>query len=417
MEHVPYQSINPSIYLKKFSKEIPLISSPIDQNLGIIVVIPSYGETHLPETISSLYNTVPPECKTEVIVVVNDAENSPEGMKFKNIESIAKLEELKKSLPEHLGLEFIILTSLPYKKSGVGVARKAGMDEAVRRFANIKKNGIIVCLDADCKVESNYFIAIEQHFFFDHPQSPGADIYYEHPIDLKPDSNILEEGIILYELHLRYFVHCQEYALCPYAYQTVGSSMAVRSEAYQKQGGMNTRKAGEDFYFLHKIIALGNFTSLTNTRVIPSPRISSRVPFGTGKAQNEFVEKQELLTYDFNIFKTIKSFTSQFGLLDLQTLKKVHPKLKDWLELEGFEDKLKEIKENTRSNDAFTKRLWQWFNAFKFMKLTHYLRDELYPNVDVTLQASTLLNETHGFGFCKNAREPLLEFRRIDRNT
>ncbi len=34
-----------------------------------------------------------------------------------------------------------------------------------------------------------------------------------------------------------------------HAYHTIGSSMAVRCSAYAKIGGMNRRKAGEDFIF------------------------------------------------------------------------------------------------------------------------------------------------------------------------
>lgn len=394
MEHIPNQSIDADIYLRKFSVEKPLISTPCSPNTGLIIVIPSYGESHLTNTINSLFSTIPPLSKAEVIVVINDAEDSPNEMKSINQKSITDLDEIKKWTPKHIYLEYLYLNNLSTKKSGVGIARKTGMDEAVRRFSSINKNGIIVCLDADCTVDSNYLIALEKHFFFDYPKTPGADIYYEHSTD--HPSQFINEGIIKYEIHLRYFVHCQKFAHCPYAFQTVGSSMAVRSEAYQKQGGMNSRKAGEDFYFLHKIISLGNFTSVNNTRVIPSPRISKRVPFGTGRAQQEFAVKKELMSYNFTIFKMIKEFTSQFLHLHNSSFLHVHYKLEEWLISENFSTKLQEIKENTQSIESFEKRLWQWFNAFKFMKLTHFLRDELYPNRPIMEEANKLTFEVFG---------------------
>src|SRR5213594_3575687 len=89
------------------------------------------------------------------------------------------------------------------------------------------------------------------------------------------------EAIAAYELHLRYYVRALRYAGFPYAHHTIGSCMAVRADVYKKQGGMNKRQAGEDFYFLQKIIPLGHFTDLTETKVIPSSRPSDRVPFGT----------------------------------------------------------------------------------------------------------------------------------------
>ena len=74
------------------------------------------------------------------------------------------------------------------------------------------------------------------------------------------------------------------FAGLPYSYHTIGSAFAVTAKAYARQGGMNRRKAGEDFYFINKLIKGENFGEITNTTVFPSPRTSNRVPFGTGKA-------------------------------------------------------------------------------------------------------------------------------------
>jgi hypothetical protein len=137
---------------------------------------------------------------------------------------------------------------------------------------------VIACFDADCTCDPNYLAATE-NFFQSQPSAPGASIYFEHPLDGEN-----REPIALYELHLRYYVEALRYAGFPHAYHTIGSSMAARADPYFKQGGMNKRKAGEDFYFLHKIIPLGGFGEINDTRVIPSPRASHRVPFGTGRA-------------------------------------------------------------------------------------------------------------------------------------
>ena len=46
-----------------------------------------------------------------------------------------------------------------------GTARKAGMDEAVRRYNLLgKPQGIIVSLDADTLVDENYLVEIENYF-------------------------------------------------------------------------------------------------------------------------------------------------------------------------------------------------------------------------------------------------------------
>lgn len=46
---------------------------------------------------------------------------------------------------------------------------------------------------------------------------------------------------------------------------------------------MNQRKAGEDFYFLHKFSILDQLGEINVEIVLPLARSSDRVPFGTGK--------------------------------------------------------------------------------------------------------------------------------------
>ena len=84
--------------------------------------------------------------------------------------------------------------------------------------------------------------------------------------------------------------------------------MAVRADIYAGQGGMNKRQ-GEDFrIFLHKIIPLGQFGEINNTRVIASPRPSARVPFGTGKAVREFLDNGRIESYPLAAFEDLKVF-------------------------------------------------------------------------------------------------------------
>src|SRR5204862_3217619 len=112
-------------------------------------------------------------------------------------------------------------------------------------------------------------------------------------------------------LHLRYYIQALRYAGFPHAHHTIGSCMAVRAGEYRQQGGMNKRKAGEDFYFLHKIIPLGGFGDLTGTTVYPSPRPSDRVPFGTGKAVRENLPGRQIKTYPLDAFLDLKQMIAR----------------------------------------------------------------------------------------------------------
>jgi hypothetical protein len=176
--------------------------------------------------------------------------------------------------------------------------------------------------------------------------------------------------------------------------------MAVRCQDYIKQGGMNRRKAGEDFYFLQKFIELGNFGEMDRTTVYPSGRVSDRVPFGTGKAVQEALEKEGVvLTYHIQSFKDIKIlFEGVDALWDIQTSQIPHflesmPKsVNRYLYNIDFEDKVIAIKSNTSNKNSFKKRFFRWFNAFQLMKYLHFARDNFYPNQPVGNMVEELRN-------------------------
>ena len=136
------------------------------------------------------------------------------------------------------------------------------------------------------RCETNYFTAIES-VLDTFPNTRGINIYFEHPVSGTEYPETVYRGIILYEMHLRYVNLMTRFTGFPHAYHTVGSCFGVRAESYAREGGMNRKKAGEDFYFLHKIIPLGEFREINSTCVIPSPRESDRVPFGTGACHKE----------------------------------------------------------------------------------------------------------------------------------
>ena len=75
-----------------------------------------------------------------------------------------------------------------------------------------------------------------------------------HPLRHQPGSRRRKQRAIdRYELFLRHYVLGLKLAGSPYAFHTVGSAMACTADAYVRRGGMNTRAAGEDFYFLQHL--------------------------------------------------------------------------------------------------------------------------------------------------------------------
>ncbi|MEM6806764.1 MAG: glycosyltransferase family A protein, partial [Bacteroidota bacterium] len=216
----------------------------------MLIVIPCYAESELLETLDSLEKNTKTAFQTEVIIVLNAGEHASEEVVVQNRKTEKEFEHWLKVGDKKLDYFLLKKNSLPKKHAGVGLARKIGMEEAVGRFELAEeKEGIIVCLDADSRVAENYLNSIYQHFQ-QHPKTEACSIYFEHPLEGDEFEEDIYRGIIYYELFLRYYIEGLRYAEHPYAYHTIGSSMAVRSTAYERQNGMNRRKAGEDFYFL-----------------------------------------------------------------------------------------------------------------------------------------------------------------------
>jgi len=374
-------------YLEKFTR-LPrqTTSSPADDT-KLIVVIPCFNEPGIIRTLESLWLCERPVYPAEVLIAINQSSEVPEEVAHHNHNTY---EEVKAWVEVHQDdkLRFIPLwyAEIKPKIAGVGTGRKLGMDEAVYRFYEIDRaDGIIACLDADCTVADNYLVALEAHFW-DNPQAAGCSIYFEHPLE-NAGSSGLYQAILDFELYLRYYKNAFLWTGFPYAYHTIGSVMAVRCDLYQKIGGMNKQKAGEDFYFLEKVIYQGHFTELSTTCVYPSPRKSLRVPFGTGQAVTDYVEAQQQTLYVFNP-RAFHDFRAFIALIpDFYQKQAVFPELpasvRDFLQQNNVQYYLDESLVHASTAQVFQKRFFHWFNAFMALKYLHFARDYYYPNIPV----------------------------------
>lgn len=413
------------MYLEKHALYPPQIQKLPHADLGIIVVIPCHDEPDVVSSVQALRDCESPECAVEVIVVVNDSEVSPLEIKQQNQLTVKQLNEwILQNINDKFECFVLHHPDMPKKHAGVGLARKIGMDEAVRRLEKVENpKGVIACFDADSGCDANYLREIERHFQT-HPNTEACSIYFEHPVNGEAYPPEVYEAIVDYELYLRYYVHALRWTGFPHAYQTIGSSMAVRTDAYQKQGGMNRRKAGEDFYFLHKFIPHGHFTELTTTRVIPSPRPSHRVPFGTGKAVGDLIQNESsYLAYHPNVFSDLQLFIKKINTLyEIKNESEMSRFMEDlpdsictFLVQNNFPKKIKEIHAHTANPTTFRQRFFQWFNAFLALKYVHHARDAYYASVPVCEAVEWLLGELNmEIETGAEARDLLDIFRRMD---
>ncbi len=403
-------------YLRKHQLVPRQLDGPPHAELGIVVVIPCYNEPDLRLTLDSLQACRSPRAAVEVLVVINAPEDAGTRVLQQNRRSLQTVQDVDRSLGDpRLRLHALYFSELPPELAGVGCARKAGMDEASRRFADLgRPEGLILSLDADCRVAPDYLQAVESHFACN-PKSPAGSIYFEHPLD--GDC----AGIMSYELFLRYYVHALRFSGYPHAFQTVGSAMAVRANAYVKQGGMNRRRAGEDFYFLQKLMALGRFSEVRDTVISPSARRSTRVPFGTGQAigQIELSGHAGYPAFSPRLFRDLAPLfgrverACELGFQPLPRWAGLAPVLVDFLRGAGFDDKMLEIRRNAVSPRTLRQRFYNWFNPFRVLKFANFATASAYPKVDVIHAAHQLL-QWRGIQAPENGLELLRAYRELD---
>jgi glycosyltransferase involved in cell wall biosynthesis len=413
-----------SSYLSKHSFYSPFVSPAPVRGNNLSVVIPCFNEAKVLASLNSLYEARRPSFPIEVIVVVNAPETATTIQIGQNKSTIDSIREWSISYNTDNFMVHVIDPPLfPRKHAGAGFARKTGMDEAVHRF-NIQNNdkGIIVSFDADSLCDGNYFTELEK--CFNESRRTGCSIYFEHPIYGDDHPAIVYNAIVLYELYLRYFTEAMRYSGFPHAFHTVGSCFAVNAGIYAGQGGMNRRTAGEDFYFLHKIIPLGNFTELNTTRVIPSPRVSDRVPFGTGATIRRFAEKlqSDIFTWPVQSFDDLKILFQIIPLFyQLKEEKidgliiKLPVCLADFLMSNDFAPAVNQMNKHSATPDTFKKRFFTWFNAFRLLKYLNYSRENCLGDQSVIIAASDLLQRI-GISPAAGAEDLLKQFREIQRN-
>lgn len=391
-----------SVYLERYAWQEELFPDyQPPANLSMIVVIPCYKEPDLIDALDSLNACKKPSNEVLIIVVINESESCSAKIRLANKQTLGQLETFQSEYPL-----LVTYQKLPEKKAGVGLARKIGMDEAVRIFRRVGNDGAIICYDADCRCDSTYLDEIE--LAYSQPSTQSGIVFYEHQLHLEN-----HEAIIDYELYLRYYIDALRFANFPYAYQTLGSCITVRASMYEKVGGMNTRKAGEDFYFLNKTIPHGGFAEINTTTIRPSDRVSNRVPFGTGKAINDLLNSNEAYeVYHPNTFEDLKIFFDQVDSFWNEDEWKLSMTLTTFLG-ENWKEQIKELKNQVSSPEAFEKRFYHWFDAFKILKYVHFCRDEFYQNVELE-EAVEWLRTKHFF--LKGSKESyLIQLRYLDR--
>lgn len=379
------------VFERYFERNDLAFALPFDEDTVAIVIIPVLNDPDIFRTLDNLSRCFVPSGKAGVVIVVNHSEVCDEVTREANCRLAAELRDytvrLSAAAPD---IRFFVAEAfdLPAKFAGVGLARKLAMDAAAHCFYRHRHpERPILSLDADTDVEPNY-LSETVRFFREHPVA-GVSIVYAHRWQECCDETA--RAMIRYELYLRYYQAALKYTGHPHAYPCIGSAFAVRAADYVAQGGMNKRQAGEDFYFLQKLIVTGRYDYLRTTTVHPSARFSLRTPFGTGQSVNRIVEDGgRFFVYHPQAFRDLRRFFVRIPELFRATEDGVKTCLAEqaegllaYLEATDILAVLQEVRGNCACAEQFTRRFFSNFNAFRVLKYMNYTHEHFYCKMEI----------------------------------
>ncbi|HWZ85381.1 MAG TPA: hypothetical protein VN032_04220 [Thermoanaerobaculia bacterium] len=396
-----------SQYLSRHAEPEAALADGLEGSFGHVVVVPAYGEG---QSLFDTLGSVPkgPRGATLIVVVFNARDDSPARVHEVNHASSARLFEAAKASRElgdgppvselayPNGTIVVIDRARPGhflpEGQGVGLARKIGNDFALR----LHETGRIASpwihnTDADTVLANDCF---EQTEAVPVEGSAAALYFFEHRLS---DDEDLALAARLYEISLRYYVLGLAWAGSPYAYEAMGSCVAIRPEAYAAVRGFPRKNAAEDFYVLDKLAKVGTIARLAGTPFLLEGRISDRVPFGTGKALSQLLEKKGTLSrfrlHHPAAFAHLSAWLRALGVVArsggrieaaLEELPRGNPFFKadvlvETLERMGAFEAMRAAV--ARSSDAPTmlRHFHTWFDAFRTLKLLRALQARGLP--------------------------------------
>ena len=244
------------------------------------------------------------------------------------------------------------------RRQGVGLARKIGADVACALLARgAIRSPWLHFTDADVRLPADYL---------QHPPARSGSVVmpFRHEA-----AGPLEARAERYELHLRYYVDRLRYAGSPYAFHTIGSTIAIHADVYAKVRGVPKRNAGEDFYLLNKAAKVAPVFAATGPEIVIGARLSNRVPFGTGPALRAMNDVPSFASYAYKSFDLLRE---AIGFIDQGTF--MQPRTHRLLDELGLFHRLERAQAQYRNPQSLRKAMHQWFDAFRTLRFIHLAR-------------------------------------------
>ena len=357
----------------------------LNRQFAQVLVIPAYSER--PATLTRLWAEMPTD--SLLILVINAPAYHP-----KTLALLAHFEAFctrpgphaswQTSLQKHKAGLVVINRCHPGayipERQGVGLARKIGADIALKLInEGIVQTPIIHSTDADAHLPKDYFTQTQ-------PSDAAGWVYaYRHRL---PTPEHLKTAMRLYELKLSHFTGGLRWAGSRFGHASLGSIIAVNAAAYAQVRGFPKRATGEDFYLLNKLAKIGPIIRHEGARVVLSPRLSQRVPIGTGTGVRALIDQnleKTPLFYNPETFVHLQALLAALASAETTDAIKAiaSTKIQSYFTNSHCLSTFRKLESNTGRQAHFQRALLNWFDGFQQLKFIHHLRDLDLP--DVTL--------------------------------
>ena len=187
---------------------------------------------------------------------------------------------------------------------------------------------------------------------------------------------------------------------------------------------MNRRQAGEDFYFIQKLIPMEGYFTLNSTTVYPSPRESLRVPFGTGATVQRMMATGEvsLLTYNTEAFMELRFLFAMLpdlynskGNMLMEYYMMLPAGIRSFIVRDKWISEISSILSNTSNEKSFSKRFFGWFNMFMIVKYLNHVHKRIFAKQPVMVSAMSLLTLKGNCINMENMPELLDFYRKMEK--
>lgn len=350
-------------YLEKHALLPGLIVEPPDAGLGLVAVVFCDRPDHLWDGLRSLIEAVMPPVAVEVLVVFhlpNDAsmEARTQHAQAKAIASAVVQDQVLKGMRLHV----LDLPDVVPQDFGDGLTRKLAFDEALRRLQAVDNTDApIAWLDAGVLVGEGYLTAVHR-YFREHRNKTSCTTGFQFLHDAK-------------ECTLRYALRGLRTMRHPHAFYHMASVVVVRGSQYARESGMNRRKVGADFHFLHKLTPLGLHGDCPQARLIYLNDPQDILPQDT-----VFAPAAYHLLRDFA--ERVLTGWQQSPDAIIAEVSALHPALATWLATAGFRERLAGMQASATQAASFRQRFFRWFSVLQvqhFMNFAHPAYFERVP--------------------------------------